>query len=159
MAKQKTQESSFEIPGWEALGTRFEQVTADINETVESLTKRATDLLPEAGRRQLDGALDQVTELREDVTKRFDGVRGDVEERIDDVRGSFDKQIASLRKETDARRKAAVTSVERTARKQAETLFKRLSLPVQSDLNTLKRRLTVIERKIDALAKEGRAAA
>jgi 2-succinyl-5-enolpyruvyl-6-hydroxy-3-cyclohexene-1-carboxylate synthase len=107
------------------------------------LGKRAADMLPKSSRRQLDDTVDRLQKVRKDTEKRLQKARKDL-----------DKQVASVRKDVDKRTRGVVGTIEREARKQIEALYKRLNLPVQSDINSLKRRLTGIERKLDQLLKE-----
>lgn len=148
MAQSKKAQITLSIP-------TIDDVTATVDklrEDVEDMGRRAADLLPEAGRKRLDDLLD-------DVSKRVDGVRGGVEDAIGDIRGTVDDRVAVIRKDVAARRKKTVTTLERETRKQVEKLFKRIQLPVRSDLDTVKRRLTSLERKLDQLVKEHQEAA
>ena len=85
----------------------------------------------------------------------------DLEKRFKVVRGTVDKRVSTLRKETEKSRKKVVTSVEKQTRKYIERVFKQFKLPVRGDVDSLKRRLTMLERRIQELEKtpKGKAAA
>lgn len=143
------------LPSIDELTNRAEQLRDGVEETARSLGRQAREFLPEPGKRGVDAVLETVNDVTDEVTVRVDDLRKVVDTRVNTLR----KETTKLRKETDKRRKKAVKTVETTGRKQVERLYKRFSLPVSSDLTALKRRMTQIERKLDQLLEEKKAAA
>ena len=107
--------------------------------------------MPVAQRKQVDEAIDRLADVRGDLNKVVDNWRTDVEKQFKVIRGTVDKRVSTLRKDTDKRRKKAVTGFEKEARKYTSQVFKRLQIPVRSDLNNVKRRLTALERRLTDL--------
>jgi BMFP domain-containing protein YqiC len=133
------------------LRARVDQIRKDVEGAVETIGKRAVDILPDSQRKQVDGVLDRISSVRGDVNKAVEGWRSDVEKRFKVVRGTVDKRVNTLRKETQSRSKQLITSVERETRRYVERVFKQLKLPVRGDVDALKRRLTTLERRIEVL--------
>ncbi len=138
------------------LRARVERLRKDVEGTVETLGKRAVEILPEGSRKQVDGVIGRINTVRGDVNKTVETLRGDIEKRFRVVRGTVDKRVDAIRKETESRRKKLVSSLEKEARRWTERLFKRLHLPVRSDIDALKRRLTALERRLEELEKAER---
>lgn len=69
------------------------------------------------------------------------------------MRGTVDKRVNSIRKETASQRRKIFTSVEKQTRKYVEQVFKQFKLPVRGDVDAVKRKLTVLERRIQELEK------
>jgi len=154
-SKSAKQSQAF-VPQLGDLMARVEQLRHDVEGVVESLGKRAVNSLPASGRKQVDEVLDRISSVRGDVNKAVGSWRNDLEKRFKVVRGTVDKRVSSLRKGTESRSKKAITSVEKQARKYVERAFKQLRLPVRSDVDALKRRLTTLERRIEDLEKVGK---
>ncbi|MFQ5477186.1 MAG: hypothetical protein ACE5E4_01065 [Candidatus Binatia bacterium] len=128
-----------------------QRVRGDMESAVEILGKRATGLLPEESREQVDRMLEGLNSVRGDVNKTVESLRSDIEERFDLVRGTIDKRVTSIRKETDVQRKKLVSTLQKELRTTAQRLFKWLRLPVRGDVDALKRRLTSLERRLETL--------
>lgn len=135
------------------LRARADQIRHEVEGAVETLGKRAADYLPEAQRKQIDEVIDRLSEVRDDLNQTIDSWRNDVEKQFRVIRGTVDKRVTTIRKETESRRKKALTGFEKEARKYTARMFKRLQLPVRSDLENVKRRLTALERRLTAIEK------
>ena len=151
-SKSAKQSNAF-VPQFGDLRARVDQLRQDVEEAVESLGKRAVNSLPESGRKQVDEVLDRISAVRGDVNKAVESWRTDLEKRFKVVRGTVDKRVSTLRRETESRSKKVVTTFEKQARRYVERAFKQLRLPVRSDVDALKRRLTTLERRIEDLEK------
>ena len=155
--KAKTQmEFRVTIPTFEGVTERFGRFGQDLGSVVDKVGQQAADFIPETSRKQFDRLRTQVGEVQEDVTGLADSVRSDIENRWTDLAGQLDEQVATLTKRVTKRRKQVVKSVEKEARKQVERAFKRLRLPVRGEIDALKRRMTSIERKLDAILKQSK---
>jgi BMFP domain-containing protein YqiC len=154
-SKSAKQSQAF-VPQLGDLMARVEQLRHDVEGAVESLGKRAVNSLPASGRKQVDEVLDRISSVRGDVNKAVGSWRTDLEKRFKVVRGTVDKRVSSLRKETESRSKKAISGAEKQARKYVERVFKQLRLPIRSDVDSLKRRLTTLERRIEDLEKGGK---
>lgn len=154
-ATKSKKQAPASIISLEDLRDRADRIRQDVEEAVETISKRAVGYLPDAQRKQVDEVIDRLADVRDDVTKVVDSWRTDVEKQLKAIRGTVDKRVTSIRKQTETRRKKAVTGFEKEARKYASSVFKRLQIPVSSDLNNIKRRLSAIERRITALEKTG----
>lgn len=156
-ASKKTQPSALPL---REIRQRVDRIRKDVEGAVETIGKRAVDILPNQQRKQVDEVLDRINSVRGDVNKAVESWRSDLEKSFKVVRGTVDKRISSLRKETQSRSQSLVGTVEKETRKYVERVFKQFKLPVRSDLDTLRRRLNGLERRIDELEKsEGRAVA
>jgi ElaB/YqjD/DUF883 family membrane-anchored ribosome-binding protein len=138
---------------------RVGQMRQDVEEAVETIGRRAAEYLPETQRQQVDEVIDRFTEVRDDMNKAVGSWRTDVEKQFGVIRGTVDKRVTAIRKETESRRKKAVTGFEKEARKYTKQVFKRLQLPVRSDLDAIKRRLIALERRLTAIEKSSTKAA
>lgn len=139
---------------------RVERIRKDVEGAVETIGKRAVDILPRQQRKQVDEVLDRINSVRGDVNKAVESWRTDLEKSFKVVRGTVDKRITILRKETQSRGQNVLGTVEKETRRYVERVFKQLKLPVRGDVDALKRRLNTLERRVDELEKsEGRAVA
>ena len=102
--------------------------------------RQAVDSLPESSRKQVDGLLDRVN-----------AVSGDVNKTVDEWRSDLEKRVTTLRKETESRRKKFVTNFEKQTRRYVERVFKQFKLPVRGDVDSVKRRMTALERRVAEL--------
>jgi len=152
-ATKSRKQASASIISLEDLRDRAERIRHDVEEAVETIGKRAAGYLPAAQRKQIDEVMDRLSEVRDDVNKVVDSWRSDVEKQFKVIRGTVDKRVTTIRKETETRRKKAVSGFEKEARKYTTQVFKRLQIPVSSDLNNIKRRLTALERRLTSLEK------
>jgi polyhydroxyalkanoate synthesis regulator phasin len=155
MAKHRA-ESTLSIPFIDDIGEVVGKLRKDVEAAVERAGKKAVGMLPKSSRKQVDSVIDRIDEVRGGVNKRVDTLSADIRKRFKIVQGTIDKRVTSLRKETDTRRKQAVSAIEKEARKRVEVMFKWLSLPVRTDIEAVKRRLTALERRLDAIEKEGK---
>jgi hypothetical protein len=138
---------------------RADQLRKDVADAVETIGKRAVDILPDSQRKQVDDVLDRINSVAGGVNKTVGSWRSDIEKTFKVVRGTVDKRVTKLRKETQSRSKGVIDGVEKEARRYVERLFKQLKLPVRGDLDSLKRRVSALERRIDELEKtDGRSA-
>ncbi len=136
-----------QFPSIEEMRKGVDQLTKGLEEGVQDLGKRAADAIPEKRRKQVD-----------EVIERLGSVREDLEERIGEVRGGVEESISSIRERGGKQTGKFVADLEKEVRAYVEASFKRLKLPVRSDLVSLKRRLSAIERRLDSLEKAGNAA-
>lgn len=151
-AKKQTSASIISL---DDLRARAEQIRQDVEEAAATIGKRAADYLPETQRKQVDEVIDRLSEVRDDLNETVESWRSDVEKQFKVIRGTVDKRVTTIRKQTETRSKKAVTGFEKEARKYTSRVFKRLQIPVRSDLDNVKRRLTAIERRLTALEKGG----
>ncbi len=153
MAKRKSQPTFDEV-----LGDTVERVRKDVESTVKSVRKAAVELLPKSSRKQVDSVIDRIDEVRGDVNKTVNktvkSVRKDLQKRYKVVSGTIDKRVKSVTKDTEARRKKAVSTFEKEARKRATAVLKWLNLPTRNDIEAIKRRVTNLERRVDAIAEK-----
>ncbi len=133
-----------------------DRVRGEVEGAAERFGRRAVSMLTEQQQDQVDKVIDSIGEVREDLNGRVDELREQIEERLDDVRTQLDKRVTGLRKETNGRRRELTSSAQKEARKLATRLAKWLKLPVRGDVDSVKRRLTAIERRIDSLEKGSR---
>jgi len=138
---------------------RADRIRKDVEQTVESLGKRAVGFLPASQQKQVDEVLDRLSEVRGGVNKTVDSWRADLQKQFKVVRGTVDKRVTKLRKQTETRSRKAVSGIEKEARKYTTRAFRRLQIPVRSDLESIKRRLTALERRLTAIEKHDKAAA
>lgn len=153
--KTKKQQAPTPIFSVDEIRNRVERIRQDVEEAVETIGKRAAGYLPETQRKQVDEVIDRITEVRDDMNKAVDSWRTDIEKQFSVIRGTVDKRVTSIRKQTETRRKKAVSGFEKEARKYTKQVFKTLQLPVRSDVDGIKRRLTALERRITAIEKAG----
>ena len=157
-ASKKTQPSVLPL---KEIRQRVERIRKDVEGAVETIGKRAAEILPDQQRKQVDEVVERINSVRSDVNKAVESWRADLEKSFKVVRGTVDKRITTLRKETQSRSQTLVGTVEKETRKYVERVFRQFKLPVRSDLDGLRRRLNALERRIDELEKseEGRAVA
>jgi len=156
-ASKKTQASVLPL---KEIRQRVDRIRKDVEGAVETIGKRAVDILPREQRKQVDGVLDRINTVRGDVNKAVESWRADLEKSFKVVRGTVDKRIVTLRKETESRSQSLIGTVEKETRKYVERVFKQFKLPVRSDVDGLRRRLNALERRVEDLEKsEGRAVA
>ena len=136
------------------LRARVERLRHEVEDAVETIGKRAVGVLPEGQRKQVDEVVGRLNAVRGDVNKTVDTWRSDLEKRFKVLRGTVDKRVSSVRKQTQTRSKKIVSGVEKDVRKYVAQVFKRLQIPVRTDLELVKRRLTAIERRLTEI--EGR---
>jgi polyhydroxyalkanoate synthesis regulator phasin len=130
-----------------------------LRKEVESIGKRAAEILPKEQRKQVDGVIDRITSVRDDVNKAVETWRTDFERRFKVVRGTVDKRVTTLRKQTQSNGKRLLDGVEKETRRYIERMFKQLKLPVRGDLDALKRRVAALERRLEELEKSDKRAA
>jgi len=152
MAKAKKQPT----PLFGNVTNTVDRVRGEVEGAAERFGRRAVSMLTEQQQDQVDKVIDSIGEVREDLNGRVDELREQIEERLDDVRAQLDKRVTGLRKETNGRRRELTSSAQKEARKLATRLAKWLKLPVRGDVDSVKRRLTAIERRIDSLEKGSR---
>jgi uncharacterized coiled-coil DUF342 family protein len=152
MAKAKKQPT----PLFGNVTNTVDRVRGEVEGAAERFGRRAVSMLTEQQQDQVDKVIDSIGEVREDLNGRVDELREQIEERLDDVRTQLDKRVTGLRKETNGRRRELTSSAQKEARKLATRLAKWLKLPVRGDVDSVKRRLTAIERRIDSLEKGSR---
>ena len=141
------------------LRARVQRLRKDVEDAVETIGKRAVDILPDSQRKQVDEVIDRINSVRGDVNKTVGGWRTDLDKRFKVVRGTVDKRISVLRKQTQTGGKGLIDGVEKEARKYVERMFKQLKLPVRGDLDALKRRVSALERRLEEIEKtDGRRA-
>jgi len=137
-----------------------DRVRGEVEGAAERFGRRAVSMLPEQQQDQVDKVVDKMVdsigEVREDLNGRVDELREQIEERLGDARTQLDKRVTGLRKQTNGRRRELTSSVQKEAGKMATRLAKWLKLPVRGDVDSVKRRLTAIERRIDTLEKGSR---
>ncbi len=152
MAKAKKQPT----PLFGNVTNTVDRVRGEVEGAAERFGRRAVSMLTEQQQDQVDKVIDSIGEVREDLNGRVDELREQIEERLDDVRTQLDKRVTGLRKETNGRRRELTSSAQKEAGKLATRLAKWLKLPVRGDVDSVKRRLTAIERRIDSLEKGSR---
>jgi len=141
------------------LRARVQRLRKDVEDAVETIGKRAVEILPDSQRKQVDEVIDRINSVRGDVNKTVGGWRTDLDKRFKVVRGTVDKRISVLRKQTQTGGKGLIDGVEKEARKYVERMFKQLKLPVRGDLDALKRRVSALERRLEEIEKtDGRRA-
>jgi BMFP domain-containing protein YqiC len=156
-ASKKTQASVLPL---NEIRQRVGRIRKDVEGAVETIGKRAVDILPRQQRKQVDEVLDRINSVRGDMNKAVESWRADLEKSFKVVRGTVDKRILALRKETQSRSQTLAGTVEKETRKYVERVFKQLRLPVRGDVDGLRRRLNALERRVQELEKsEGRAVA
>jgi hypothetical protein len=138
---------------------RVDQLRKEVEGAVETLGKRAADILPDSQRKQVDDVIDRINSVRYDVNKAVGTWRTDFEKRFKVVRGTVDKRVNSLRKQTQSNGKRLIDGVEKETRRYIERMFKQLKLPVRGDLDALKRRVSALERRLEELEKHDKRAA
>jgi len=159
MPASKTKQGPTSALALDDLRARVDRLRRDVEDAVETLGKRAVEILPDGRRKQVDDVLDRISAVRGDVNKAVDSWRSDIEKRFKVVRGTVDKRVTTLRKETENRSKRLAGSVEKQTRRYVSLLFKRLHLPVRNDIDALKRRIGGLERRLEQLEKSAKRAA
>ncbi len=138
---------------------RVERLRHEVEEAVGTLGKRAVGVLPVEQQEQVDGVLGRLSSVRGEMNRTVDSWRSDIERRFKVIQGTVDKRVSTIRKETQSRSKKLSSSIEKDVRKYVVQIFKRLQLPVRTDIDLVKRRLTAIERRISELEKSDKRAA
>jgi hypothetical protein len=157
--KKRTRKASSKVTPIGEVRTRVLRIREDVEEVVDNIRKRAIRALPPSQRKQVDGVIDRISAVGQDVNKTVDGLRADIEKQYRLIRGTVDKRVGKISKRTRTRGKKLVTGIESDVRKYVDGIFRRLQLPVHGDLETIKRRLTSIERRLASLERsESRAA-
>jgi uncharacterized coiled-coil DUF342 family protein len=133
-----------------------DRVRDEVEGAAERFGRRAVSMLTEQQQDQVDKVIDGIGEVREDLNGRVDELREQIEERLGDVRTQLDKRVTGLRKQTNGRRRELTSTAQKEAGKLAARLAKWLKLPGRGDVDSVKRRLTAIERRIEALEKGSR---
>ena len=154
--KSKKKQRSASVTAIEDIRGRVEQLRQDVEGAVGTLGKRAVKVLPREQQKVVDDVVDRVTAVRKDLNSTVDTWRSDVEKRFKVAAGTVDKRVNALRKETESRSKSLVKNVEKDFRKYVNQAFKRMQLPVRTDLVSIKGRLTAIERRLTAMEKSAR---
>lgn len=159
MAKRKTRRTSGKVTSIHEVRSRVGKIRQDVGEVVGNLRKRAVRALPAGQRKQVDEVFDRITSVGHDVNKTVGSWRSDLEKQFRMIRGTVDKRVTNIRKQTETRSRTLFATVEEDVRKYVDGVFKRLQIPVHSDIEGIKRRLGAIERRLAALEKhESRAA-
>lgn len=155
MATRAKKKQTTTIPTFRDLEKRVGRLRKDLERTVDRVGREAARYIPKSSRRQINELLDKVGgfggTVGKKVTKTVDTVRSDVEDSVEDLRGTVDKRVKALRKDATASSQRAFETLEKETRKQLDRLFKAIGLPVRSDVDSIKRRVAAIERKIDDL--------
>ncbi len=141
------------------LRARVDRLRHEVEDVVGTIGKRAVGVLPAGQREQVDDVLGRLNSVRGEVNRTVDSWRSDLEKRFKVIQGTVDKRVSTLRKETQSRSKKLSSGIEKDVRKYVAQIFKRLQLPVRTDIDSLKRRLTAIERRISELEKSEKRAA
>lgn len=155
----RTKKNTTTIPTFGQLEKQVTSIRKDIERTVDRVTREAARYIPETSRRQIGDLYDRVTDIFGDnakiVTKKVEEVRDEVEDTVEDLRGTVDKRVKTIRKDAAKSSKKAFASLEtleKEARKQVERVLGVIGVPVRGDLDNIKRRISALERKINALA-------
>jgi hypothetical protein len=157
--KRKSRKSGTRTASITDIRSRVDRIRHDVEEAVDTLRKRAVGVLPAPQRRQVDEVFDRLTSVSHDVNKAVGHWRADLEKRFRVIRGTVDKRVSTLRKRTETQRRTLVGGFEGDVRKVVGGIFRRLQLPVNGDIEAIKRRLSLIERRLGALEKGERRAA
>ena len=139
------------IPAFRQLEKQVSRLRKDLERTVDRVGREAARYIPKSSRRQFDDILGKVGDLGDTVTKTVKGVRADVEGTVEDLRGTVDKRVQALRKDATESSQKALESVEKETRKQVERFLRAIGLPVRSDLDAIKRRVSALERQVEQL--------
>lgn len=157
--KRKSRKSGARTASITDIRSRVDRIRQDVEEAVDTLRKRAVGALPPPQRRQVDEVFDRLTSVSHDVNKTVGHWRADLEKRFRVVRGTVDKRVRTIRKRTQTQGRTLVSGFEGDLRKIVDGIFRRFQIPVHADIETIKRRLSLIERRLGALEKgEQRAA-
>lgn len=159
MARKRTRKAGTRVATVTDIRSRVDRIRQDVEEAVGTLRKRAVRVLPPSQRKQVDEVFDRITSVGQDVNKTVGHWRADLEKRYRVIRGTVDKRVNTLRKRTETQGRSLVSNLEGDVRKAVSGVFRRFQLPVYSDIETIKRRLSVIERRLGALEKGERRAA
>jgi len=159
MANRKSRKAGARTASITDIRSRVDRIRQDVEEAVDTLRKRAVGALPVPQRKQVDEVFDRLTSVSHDVNKTVGDWRADLEKRFRLIRGTVDKRVNTLRNRTRTQGRTLVTGFEGDVRKYIDGIFRRLQLPVHGDIEAIKRRLALIERRLAAIAKgEERAA-
>ncbi len=159
MPKKRSRKAGARVATVTDIRSRVDRIRQDVEKTVDTIRKRAVSALPATQRKQVDEVFDRITSVSQDVNKTVGHWRADLEKRLRGLRGKVDKRVNTLRKRTRAQSRSLVSNLEGDVRKVVDGFFHRLPLPVNGDIESIKRRLSVIERRIAALEKGDRRAA
>ena len=159
MAKRRTTKSAARSASITDIRSRVDRIRHDVEEAVGTLRKRAVRALPVTQRKQVDEVFDRLTSVSQDVNKTVGHWRADLEKRFRVIRGTVDKRVNTIRKRTRSQSRTLVNGLEGDVRKYVDGIFRRLQIPVFGDIETIKRRLSMIERRLASLEKGERRAA
>ena len=159
MAKRKGTKSAGRSASIVDIRSRVDRIRHDVEEAVGTLRKRAVRALPPQQRKQVDEVFDRLTSVSHDVNKTVGHWRADLEKRVRVIRGTVDKRVNTLRKRTRAQGRTLVNGLEGDVQKYVAGIFRRLQIPALGDVESIKRRLSLIERRLAALEKGERRAA
>ena len=159
MPKKKSRKGAARVATVTDIRSRVDRIRQDVEEAVDTLRKRAVRALPATQRKQVDEVFDRITSVSHDVNKTVGHWRADIEKRFRVIRGTVDKRVNTIRKRTSTQGRSLVSNLEGDVRKAVNGFFRRLQLPVNGDIETIKRRLALIERRLSALEKAEQRAA
>ena len=159
MAKRKSTKGAGRSASIVDIRSRVDRIRHDVEEAVGTLRKRAVGALPPQQRKQVDEVFDRLTSVSHDVNKTVGHWRADLEKRVRVIRGTVDKRVNTLRKRTRAQGRTLVNGLEGDVQKYVAGIFRRLQIPALGDVESIKRRLSLIERRLAALEKGERRAA
>ena len=159
MAKKRSRKHGARVASVTDIRSRVDRIRQDVEEAVDTLRKRAVRVLPPTQRKQVDEVFDRITSVSHDVNKTVGHWRADLEKRFRVIRGTVDKRVSTLRRRTSTQGRSLVSTIESDVRKAVDGVFRRFQLPVHADIETIKRRLALIERRLAALEKHDRRAA
>jgi gas vesicle protein len=147
------------IPAFRELEKQVGRIRKDIERTANKVSREAARYIPKGSRRQFNDLMDRVGDLPKTVTKNVKKVRANVEESVEelrdtvqDLRGTVDKRVKALRKEAAENAQKTLDTIEKETRHQVERLLKVIGIPARSEIDGIKRRVGVLERKVDELA-------
>jgi ElaB/YqjD/DUF883 family membrane-anchored ribosome-binding protein len=159
MAKRKTRKPSAKVTSIDDVRSQVKRLRSGVEDAVDTLRKRAVRALPASQRKQVDEVLDRISSVSHDVNKTVGHWRADIEKQYRVLRGTVDKRVNTIRKRASIPGTSLISNLETDVRKYVDGVFRRLQLPVHGDLETIKRRLNSIERRLSVLEKsESRAA-
>lgn len=155
MASRAKKKPTSTIPTFRQIEKQVGRLRKDLERTVDRVSREAVRYLPTSSRRQLNEILDKVGDLggtvSKTVTKTVKTVRADVEDSVGDLAGTVDKRVKALRKDAVQTSQKAIQTIEKETRKQLDRLLKAVGLPLRSDVDGIKRRVGVLERRIEDL--------
>jgi len=116
--------------------TTLKRVQTEGERVVDRLRKDATDLLSKDRKRAVQDLLSQAQKLRSDLQKRAERAVRDIEERGQKI----------------------VTALEKQADKSIEPIVRRLNMATREELDKLKKKVALIEKRLEEIATGSKAA-